>query len=81
MRIFFLHLKNGNDCWCQYSSHLGQKRLRQVNEEMQWLAFAQKSPCNVVCILSWNNLMDINSITVVQIYFLILPFLVYTYAY
>jgi len=77
----FLHMKNRNGCWCQYSRHLGQKRLRQANNEMQWLAFVQKSPCSVEHILSWNNFMDINSIAVAQMYFLILSFIVYTYAY
>lgn len=48
---------------------------------MQWLAFVQKSPCRVECNLSWNNLMDINSTSIAQMYFLIFPCIVYMYAY
>lgn len=72
----FLHLKNRNGCWCQYTRHFGQKRLRQANNEMQWPAFVKKSPCGVEYVLSWNNLIEINSITTEQQMYI---FLIYLY--
>lgn len=80
MGLFFLHLKNSSSLWCQYRRYVGQRRLWQANNMMQWLAFIHNSPYSVERIFSGSNLMDVNSITTAYMYFLILPFLVYLHA-